>query len=174
MSAPGGVLALDLSYVTGWAYGCPEVDRPAYGTWHLPTHISWGAGFAALENELDDALEMFRPSEVAVEAPLDRAMAATARGTRNEEASFQQFALAGIVEASAYRHSVRVQRVHCCTARKAVIGVGNLPRKEAKAAVLRYCSWRGWKEVPDDNCADALIVWQHRASILKLRGRIAA
>lgn len=170
---PGGILALDLSSITGWCYGTADSEMPLFGTWHLPVRLGWGAVFASLENELEDAIAEYRPAEVIQEAPLGAAMNATARGTRNEEASRQQFGLAAAVEATCYR-----ERVHCSdgnigTVRKHVLGNGRIPKEQVKGVVLRYCAWRGW-HVPDHNAGDACVLWQYRAALVKRNQRIVA
>jgi hypothetical protein len=173
-----GILALDLSSVTGFAWGHHDAEIPVFGTWHLPVHLGRGATFAALENEIDDMLGGHTipgvlAAEVVMEAPLDRAMQAVGEGRRNEAAAYQQFALAACTEATCYRHTVPCSAIHCNVARKNVIGSGMIPKGQAKAVVLRYCAMRGWA-VPDHNAADACVLWQHRASILKRNSRIAA
>jgi hypothetical protein len=173
-----GTFTLDLAGVTGWAFGHHDAEIPLYGSWHLPVHLGRGAALAALENEIDDVLSGLTipgvfPAEVVMEAALDRAMKAVGEGFRNEAAAFQQIALAGCTEATCYRHDIPCYAVHCNVARKNVLGVGMIPKDQAKATVLRYCAMRGW-DVPNHHAADACIVWQHRASILKRNSRIAA
>lgn len=170
---PGGILALDLSSITGWCYGVADCEVPLFGTWHLPVEFGRGAVFASLENEVEDAIAEFRPAEVIQESPLDRAMKATARGTRNEQASRQQFGLAAAVEATCYRERVHCSDGHVNTVRKHVLGKGNIPADLVKGVVLHYCAMRGW-HVPDHNSGDACVLWVYRASLVKLGRRVAA
>jgi hypothetical protein len=169
----GGILALDLSSITGWARGIAEANAPSFGTWHLPVHLGWGAAFAAFENELDDAIEGWAVDEVVMEAPLAEAMKAVGEGFRNEQAAYQQFALAGLTEATCYRHAVPCSSAHVGTVRKHVLGNGRIPKDRAKAEVLRYCKFRGW-DVPDHNAGDACVLWTYRASLVARNRRIAA
>jgi Holliday junction resolvasome RuvABC endonuclease subunit len=166
----GGVLALDLSSMTGWAYGVPGAPRPLTGVWKLPTHLGMGASYAALENELADFISDWQVAEVIMEAPLGEAMKAAGEGRKNEASARQQLGLAALVLSECYRQDVPCLEEHVNTVRKAVLGTGRLPRVQAKAAVMTYCARMGWTVV-DDNAGDAAILWAYRTSVIRTRQR---
>lgn len=149
---PGGVLALDLSRTTGWAYGHAGNRVPAFGVWHLPNGGLEGARYAAFENVLADAMDRLAPSCLVLEAPLPL-MAQTHAKTAQ-----QQYTLRGFACAEAWRGSAALHEVDAFTVRAEVLGKGRFAKDQVKREVVRYCRGRGLK-VPDHNAGDAVLVW---------------
>lgn len=145
-----GTLCLDLSLSIGWAFGLHEDDAPRCGVWLLPSSADLGRRYAALGNELADAIALFQPRLVLMEAPL----------VRQDRSARLLLGLAAHVESTCYRWGVECMETHSSTARKAVLGRGTFPTGEAKAAVMAWCRAQGWA-FPDDNAADALCLWQY-------------
>lgn len=148
----GGVLALDLSQTTGWAYGAIGDRDPAFGVWHLPHTGGEGARYAAFENELAAAMAVWAPSRLVLEAPLPLMAQTHARTAQ------QQYTLRGIAYAEGYRASAAVSEIDALTARAEVLGRGRFSKDTVKREVVRYCLRRGLR-VPDHNAADAVVIW---------------
>lgn len=151
----GGVLALDLSSITGWAHG-PVTDRvPSFGCWMLPRTGGEGARYAAFENEIAAAMDRLSPSHVVLEAPLSfEAMA----GISNAKVMAQQYTLRGIAYAEAWRASVPVMEVSSDLVRLGVLGQSRFAKGTVKTEVVRYCRELGLR-VPDHNAGDAVLTW---------------
>lgn len=160
MPAAGGILALDLSLSTGWAYGCAEDASPVSGYWVLPpTARGLGACYVALENELEDAIHLHRPALVAVEAPLV---------WKRQTSAELLLGLANIAEACCWRWDVECRKQSVESVRTAVIGTSRFPKGEAKTYVLDWCRRRGW-DLDNDDEADARVLWQHNATLIRNR-----
>ena len=175
MAEPGGVLALDLSLTTGWCYGGLNDRDPVSGLWLLPRVQDLGAQFAALDNEVDDALTLFHPSVVLTEAPMYDKLQTSAR---------LLIGLANIVLAAAWRHGVRANEQAAPTIRRAVLGRGSFgdpdptnPRRRlngtanAKRAVIAWCHAQGWTQITDHNEADARVTWRYAVDQIRARQR---
>lgn len=168
MASPGGILALDLSSITGWAVGPRRLqigDKPIAGTWHLATSDA-GALFASFENELEDALILHAPSILVVEAPLPLTAISNTTVWR------QQLGLACLAETSAWRHSVLFREQSAGDMRRAIVGTAQ--RKKGmtiKDIVGTWVRAQGWHAV-DNNAADALLVYEFTRR--ELAGRAAA
>ena len=164
----GGILALDLSTRCGWAYGARDADKPQFGTWILPT-LGSGLGrvLAAFENQLLDAIAVHAPSLVIVEAPLPPS-GQTATTTME-----LQLGLNGMAAASAYRHETDFKQAAASSVRLEVIGTGRFARGQAKAQVMAYCRSIGW-DVPDDNAADAALLWRYSVTVMARHAAHAA
>ena len=147
----GGILALDLSSRTGWAYGRPGDARPLCGVWVLPRG-GLGRMLASFENELDDAITVHRPRLLFVEAPLPPGRQSGMLAVR------QQLGLAGAAESTAYRHGLRYREQAASTVRRAVLGTARFAPGTVKGLVLDHCRRLGWP-APDDNAADACLAW---------------
>lgn len=153
MHTQGGILALDLSSRTGWAYGGKEDAAPLCGVWVLaPGEL--GKMLASFENELEDAIVFHKPSLIMVEAPLPPTAVSNANVWR------QQLGLAALAEATAYRHDIRFREMAASTIRREILGTARFPNGNAKTAVLTHCQNRGWP-VPDHNAADACVTWEY-------------
>ena len=151
-----GILTLDLSRHTGWAFGRAAGGTPLGGTWELPG-IADGVGrpLAALCDKLADAITVHSPDLIVFEAPLPP--------SAMKSVAWARFALAmvGVVELVAYRREVRVLEERVETARMKLLGKARWPggRDTAKAEVLAWCNRQGWR-VTDDNAGDALVLWK--------------
>ncbi len=163
MWSPGGVLCLDLSTRTGWAYGVAGAV-PLSGVWELPNTTDLGRRFAAFENELLDALAEMQPVLVSMEAPLP------ASEQTHAYSAELQIGLAAIAECACYRWERRLFRRASSTVRAAVLGTARFPKGEAKKAVMEWCRARGWR-FPDHNAADALLLWAYETDIRAPRGK---
>lgn len=168
----GGVLALDIATMTGWAAATAE----AVAAWPLVPMAWRGQPFAgistgrmsfsgpSLGHKLDAALTGFeslimthRPGTVMFEAPMTPAKrsAATAR---------LLLCLAGMAELAAFRHGVAVYEESVQTVRSHFCGKGM--GHAGKDPVVAECERRGWPTGSSDIC-DALALLDH--SIIKLR-----
>lgn len=153
MPAPGGILALDLSSIVGWAYGGVADNAPACGTWRL---ASGGLGplVASFENALEDAIALHAPGLVFVEAPMSPTAISNAQTWR------QQLGLAASAEASAWRHSVRYREQSATTVRSQILGTTrHPPGGTIKDVVMAWCRKQGWQPV-DHNAGDACVLWE--------------
>jgi Holliday junction resolvasome RuvABC endonuclease subunit len=157
-AAPGGLLALDLSSQVGWAYGRPG-QRPVNGTWVLPWIGGSGAKFASFENELAAAVELYDPAHLVVEAPLPLP------AQNNADVAKQQLGLRAFVLAEGYRSSIPVHEVDAYTVRKDILGTGRFAKGTVKREVIAWCRRQGI-DVPDDNAADACVLWTYFAKRL--------
>jgi len=154
-NAPGGILALDLSQTTGWAYGGIGDRTPACGCWRLPYEGGEGGRFAAFENELVDAMDALQPGSLVLEAPLSfQALL----GISTMKVMAQQLALRGIAYAEAWRARVPISEVSSDIVRLALLGQSRFAKGTVKREVVAYCKARGWR-VPDHNAADACLTW---------------
>jgi hypothetical protein len=152
---PGGVLALDLARVTGWAWGHLEWPGPWFGTWQLPKFGGESARFGAFTNELTDALDLFEPDQIVVEAAIY-----PKRWETNEAAMSLLLGLRGILYGTAWHYEIPVTGVSASYVRDAMLGFSRIPNRPGaiKKAVKGWCERRGWR-VPDDNAADAAMTW---------------
>jgi Holliday junction resolvasome RuvABC endonuclease subunit len=163
---PGGILALDLAGIVGWAYGHLRDQAPRFGTWVLPHHGGEGARYAAFENEMAAAMDQLRPSRVMLEAPLSfQAL----MGVSNFRVMAQQYTLRGIAYAEAWRASCPIGEVSADLVRRELLGRGHFAKDTVKREVLRWCLARGWR-VPDHNAGDAAMVWQWLVTQLRSDG----
>jgi hypothetical protein len=159
----GGVLALDLSSFSGWAYGHLADRDPAFGTWRLPPEGGEGARYAAFENELALAMDELAPSKLILEAPLSFA---ALLGVSNMRVMCQQYTLRGIAYAEGWRASIPVSEVSADIVRLEMLGQSRFAKDTVKREVVRYCRRRGWR-VPDHNAGDACLVWAwHQGQML--------
>lgn len=164
MSAPGGILTLDLSLTTGWAYGLASMGRPVCGVWKLPGGGDNGRTYTALGNILADAIHLHQPALVVMEAPL----------IKQQTSARLLLGLAAHVESTCYRWEVPCREQSVMTVRKLVLGRGMFPKGMAKAAVLAWCAEKAWP-VQDDNAADACVLWAYARQTMatRLMGRAA-
>lgn len=145
-----GTLCLDLSLSVGWAFGLHDDPAPRCGVWLLPSSADLGRRYAALGNELADAIALFQPRLVLMEAPL----------VRQDRSARLLLGLAAHVESTCYRWEVECREAHSGTVRKAVLGRGTFPKDQAKPAVLAWCEARGWA-VPSHDAADACVLFEY-------------
>lgn len=153
---PGGVLALDLSLRVGVAYGYPG-DRPHAEAWKLGGGMhSLGEVSAALDQTLCDAIDIFQPARLVVEAPLVGKWQTSAE---------LMLGLWWRVQETAWHHELRVEKVAANTARLGVLGRGYLGKSaEAKSVVMDWCRTVGWSVNGDDE-ADAMLLWAYATGI---------
>ena len=149
---PGGIFALDLSGTVGWCFGHPGDLVPLFGTWHLSESRLLGPRYVSYENELIAALRLFKPKLVVMEAPLP----SKSQGSTN--VARQQFGLAAYTEGECWRNQTRLTEQAASSVRKGVLGRGTFSVGTAKSHVIAYCKAQGWA-VPDDNAADACLLW---------------
>lgn len=149
------VLGLDLSTRTGWALG-RDFEKPRHGVWLLGKMTDMGRCLSCLAGELEDALTVFRPALVIVEAPLPP-QAQTAMSTAR-----LQFGLAGVAQMVCYEADTRCEDVRADEVRKLVLG---RPRAE-KGAIIKWCRAQGW-DPAEDNDADALMLLRYRHTLAR-------
>lgn len=160
--AEGGVLALDLAGIVGWAYGHVHQRRPIFGRWPLPKVGGEGGRYATFENELAAAMERLHPSAMVIEAPLSfQALL----GHSDAATVQQQYTLRGIAYMWGYRDRCRVSEVSADLVRYEVLGQSRFPKGEVKGHVVRWCMRHGMN-VPDHNAGDAVLTWEwHRRRV---------
>jgi hypothetical protein len=159
---PGGILALDLSTHVGWAYGSPGQNEPPIGgVIHLPPMRMDDLGrlFAALDNELEDAIALHQPALVVQEAALVIA----------DGSARMLIGLSAHVESNCYRNSVRCKSVSVDHARSFVLGRARFPTGTTKTYVIQWARSQGY-EPKDDNHADALLMWRYACARIPLPG----
>lgn len=161
--ATGGVLALDLASVVGWAYGLLTQKQPIFGTWHLPHIGGEGGRFAAFENELEAALERWQPAHMVLEKSFSLQAFAQSSSYR---IMAQQISLRGFAYAEGWRTSTSISEIDAYTVRTEVLGQGRFAKDKVKREVVRWCMQHGMR-VPDHNAGDAVLVWEwHRRRIM--------
>jgi len=163
MSEQGGILALDLSLSTGWAYGGLRVNAPLIGRWFLNGGVrDMGQSWVDLQNRLEDFITLQKPSLIVYALPYAKVQTTARLG----------LGLAAHAESSCWRLEVQVREIPEGTARKHVLGRGGFAerddrkqiikgsaRKNAKAASMAWCEGKGWP-VRDDNESDACVLWE--------------
>jgi Holliday junction resolvasome RuvABC endonuclease subunit len=151
MAGPGGILSLDLSLTTGAAYGRLG-EKPWFGHWYLGKMAQPGAVYARLEDEIDDAIKMFRPAQIVYEAPF------APQAQTNAQVGKVLLGLCAIVELIACRHDVVCSHQEVRTARKAVLGKSPIGGAgKVKPVIMEWARKRGWAVTQDDE-ADALLL----------------
>jgi Holliday junction resolvasome RuvABC endonuclease subunit len=155
---PGGIFALDLSRNCGWAYGRPG-RKPINGTWVLPFIGGAGAVFCSFENTLAEALEFHAPAHVVVEAPLPLP------ALNNAEVARQQLGLRAFAMSECYRASIPFHEMDAYTVRRDILGTGRFAKGTVKREVIAWCRRQGI-DVPDDNAADAVVLFTYFAKRL--------
>lgn len=167
MPETGGILALDLATVTGWAYADPAAIAAwartvieANGTARQPGLISGeesfrspsrGAMLARHYGWLSDMITVYAPRLIVAEAPLPG-------GQPSLDNARIAFGLAAQTESVAARHRIGCRDAQISTVRKHFTGKGKYPTTSAaKAATIDACRLRGWA-VRGNNEADALAV----------------
>ncbi len=157
----GGVLGLDLSTRVGWCYGADATSEPIFGVWVLPPG-DLGRRFGAFENEMLDAIDLFRPRLVVPEKPF-----LTARPGNGATLELQ-VGLVAIARTCCWHHEIPCEPVAAPSARAKVLGSARAPagspKGEIKRLVVQWCAERGWV-VPDDNAGDAVVLWAHAVGI---------
>jgi len=161
------VIALDLSGTCGVAWGPLSDPLPRFTTWKLLRDQGEGGRYASFENELEAAMDDIQPSNMVIEATLT--FQALARYS-NYQVGCQQITLRGIARMVAWRaEGCSVSEVDARTVRAEVLGLSfGTDRETAKRAAILYC-WKHKLKVPDDNAADACLIWLwHRMRVLRI------
>ena len=163
MTDQGGILALDLSLSTGFAYGGLQSSAPLIGRWFLNGGIhAMGEAWVDLQNRLEDFIALQRPSLIVYALPYAKLQTTARLG----------LGLAAHAESSGFRMDVKVREIPEGTARKGVLGRGGFAERDehkriikgsasrnAKAASMMWCEGKGWP-VRDDNESDACVIWE--------------
>lgn len=151
------ILALDLSTRTGWALG-RDYESPIHGVWVLPRMSDLGACLSALAGQLEDAIQVFHPDLVIMEAPLPP-QAQTAASTAR-----LLLGLAGVTEMICQEQGVPCEEERADTVRKVVMGSA----RQDKAAIIAWCRAQTWRPA-EDNDADALVLLRYRQILSRSR-----
>lgn len=148
-SPGGGILALDLATITGWAWRAAGMSSPRCGAWNLAgrTHA---AGYAVLCDYLADAITLHAPRLIVYEAPLP-----PPKQTHANTARFL-LGLCAVVELVAYRRDVPVREASRQTACAKVVGNG----RATKDDVMAWARGRGFTP-PTHDAADALVLLEY-------------
>lgn len=151
MPHPGGVIALDLATVTGWAVWRPA-GSVAYGSRRLGrAGDADGAFFAGYHSWLADMITVEQPAAIVFEAPW-------VGPDTHQQTARRLMGLAVVTELVAHLREIpRVREVNVASVRKHFVGNGRGERAAMKRAVIEGCRQRGW-DPKDDNAADALAV----------------
>lgn len=165
----GAVLALDLARCYGWCEGEPGAE-PRFGS---AVFAKQGATqeeiFSGAIREIGSRLAAFPPRVLVYEEPeLFRL-----RDGKATKATIEVlFGLPAVVQGIAHRFGVPIIRKAATgDVRKFFIGKRQLPRAQAKIAVVKECRARGW-EVRNDDEADACAIWSFTCAALEPRLRI--
>lgn len=151
---PGGVLALDLSQITGWAYGLMGDKAPIFGRYILKKILTEGGRYAGFQQVLAKEIARLQPAKLLLEMALPLQAQTQMRVTE------QQLTLRGIAHMEAhYAGLLPPSEIDVKTVRYDVLGRSHFPKGEVKKAVFQYCRGRGW-DVPDHNAADACVLWE--------------
>ena len=162
MAGPGGILSLDLSLTTGWSYGVLN-QKPVWGHWSLGRMAQPGAVYAVLEDQIDDAIKLFRPSQIVYEAPF------APQAQTNAEIGKLLLGLCAIVELIACRHDVVCSHQQVTTARKAILGKNPTGgAAKVKPVVMEWAQKRGWRAQDDE--ADSLLLLAYAVVIADKTG----
>lgn len=156
-AAPGGVLALDLSLRTGWAYGHDHA-APVHGVWVLGKTADLGAVFSGLAGELQDAIAVLAPSVVLMEAPLPPQAQTAAISAR------LQFGLAAVTEMICHEAGVPCEEERAQTVRKLVLGHSRVEKQD----IMDWCGAEGYRPA-EHNDGDALVLLRYRHIIGRSR-----
>ena len=159
MTAPEGILALDLATRSGFAHwrpGAPVVlgtkDMPKTGAdvgWFLDEFCKW----------LQPTIVSMRPVRVVFEAPILRGPNQT-----NIDTARKLMCLAGMTEMVCRWEKAPCFEANVQAVRRHFIGNGRTPRKAAKAATIERCKLYGLSPRNDDE-ADAFALLDYYATI---------
>lgn len=171
---PGGVLALDLSLHTGWAYA-HGFDGPISGVWNLGRVAELGRALSGLAGEVEAAITLYEPATIIFEAPLTM-------GGQTSNANLRLLVgAAGVVEMIAYEAGIKCLEEAVDTVRKAVIGFCRQkktdPKGWVKQCVFNWAVAEGFKPA-DNNESDALALLRYmltmqRAKVMAGAGSVA-
>jgi len=154
-----GILALDISSRTGFAYGTPESQAPITGVWRLPRidlRETQASAYGALLRNLVKLNQQHKFDGFAFEAPLPTH--AHTKGDTQKSAALSEslLGLAAVADAFAACFNIPARRWNVQTVRARFCGHGR--PEDGKGAVLAACARLRWPVI-DDNAADAAAVW---------------
>lgn len=157
MTAPEGILALDLATKTGFAHwrpGSPVIlgtkDMPKTGAdvgWFLDEFCKW----------LRPTIASMAPVRVVFEAPWIGPQT-------HQDTARKLMCLAGVTEMVSRWEGALCFEANVQEVRRHFIGNGRTPRKAAKAATIERCKLYGQKPRNDDE-ADAFALLDYYAAI---------
>jgi Holliday junction resolvasome RuvABC endonuclease subunit len=155
------LIGIDGSTVaTGFSFGGVENGVPKGGVWELPgaaDHV-FDLTLMKVMESLMSLARLIKATRVCIEAPI-----LVNDSEHSADTTMKLIQLTGALRVGAKRAGCQVTLVSVRTVRKHFIGVGNLRRKEAKAAVMRRCDLLRWSYI-DDNQADSAAVWSYGMS----------
>lgn len=177
----GGILALDVATISGWAYGLPG-ERPRWGSWRAGrVGAAPGEILALFHDWLEARVAEHQPGWLIFEAPYvpnvtpkqvrtasgHKVWTARTKGTPIDIKVLRRLiAMCGLVELVAHRHRIQVREELPNVITKSFTGHGNWGgREDKKLATIKMCEVYGWA-VSDDNQADALALWVHGEAVL--------
>ncbi len=170
----GGILALDLATITGWAYGPAAPPRLALGAraaggYEQPDSGSFrvavkgrpdGVFFASFQGWLEARLTGSRPTMVVWEAPI-----IGRHGKINRHTIYRLTGLAVVCDLTCHMfHIAETAEVAPATIKKHATGNGRADKRAMQDQALLM----GWA-FGDDNEADALWLHDYASAILRLR-----
>ncbi len=172
---PQGTAFLDLSTMTGWAYGHAGDPAPVCGTWKLPRYEEDGRSFDALYDVLCDFLEHFEPARIVAEAPLPPARMrrdGSVQATVSNASAWEcQIGLLAVARLAASHYGRTVRRANVDKIRATVLK--GLPwrgrQAEGKPVIMQWCHDQGLNP-PDHNAGDALIGLEYALRLYSRRG----
>lgn len=185
IDAPGGIFALDLASLTGWAIGRPAAKpmlpiemrpgnyppQPMSGVRRIGTPAcAVGIFLSDFEDWFIDMCEKHGPKGIIFASPIMRSR--NGQSATSVQTARKLYGLAGEVEKNAMRMGTTwIKEPHEATVKKHFCGSG----KGGKEGVLAECARRGWV-VRDDNHADALAMWDYAGALLRSEraGRVVA
>lgn len=155
----GGLLALDVATITGWAYGAAG-ERPDYGHFTAAKRgMVDGQIIARFRDWLDECFELWKPATVAFESPYVGRMI-------DIKVLRRLMTLNGLVEELAWRHRVRCREEASNVICRQFTGNGSWGgRAKKKAATKKMCAVYGFPDVTEDE-ADALALWHYAEAAL--------
>lgn len=144
------VLSLDLATVTGWALHRPGMQRPHFGSWHLPGDVRQiGRRAEALRKNLSDLRAIYGDfSHIVFEAQ-------HVSNKMDIDTVYCLMALGGMTEWFAHRVGALCYKIHIASWRKHFLGRGSKfvekgERISPKEVALRVCAEHGWHpDTPD-------------------------
>lgn len=169
--ADGELFTLDLGTRTGFAHGAPG-SFPRSGSVLLKEKGEVrGVAFGNLISWLQSRFSESKPRLVLKERQLPMPATKKLKGAFGDRSVMS--GLHAIVEGMCNRFGVPFVDVHDATARKAVVGIGRAgTRERTKEHVIQAVQLRGLMPLNsrDDNRADALVLFEYGAALIKGRG----
>lgn len=158
---PGGILALDLSSIVGYAYGPIEWARPISGRWLLKVKGELEADrYCRVGRTAYEEIARLRPAKVILEAPLP------VFAMNSESSARQQYGLRGCVMAEVSAHGMNPEEISADLVRAALLGRTHFPKGTVKGHVMAWARAQGLNPI-DDNEADAIALWAYYAGQLR-------